>query len=282
MADLSEGLQIRTGYRAWSAEQKTLKITHPQIPQNLQFFHLFDPLSHDAAVEPRGQLHDRPDTFTFDGILMDITHKMPIDLHVVRLNLGPEFEPGIAGPQIINCHLETGLLQPGQGAFEFFHVECGITLRQLNHNLSRRNGAAFQQRLQKPVLVGARQKIVRAHIDEQFLGPACRGPTGASGAQTEVFQLQRPATAFRGFKQYRGGMQGAVRRPSTQGFIAFHPGFPGIHDRLEQCMNTTLYQQILQFLFKLLKAHNLLHYGLAGFSRVFRNPERCNQAAHTP
>lgn len=52
MADLSEGLQVCTGYRAWSSEQKPLKITHSQIAQNLQFLDLFDPFSHNAAVEP--------------------------------------------------------------------------------------------------------------------------------------------------------------------------------------------------------------------------------------
>jgi hypothetical protein len=74
----------------WPAEQITLNQVDAHVGQHRKLFRQLDSLGNHPGPGGLGDLHDRADKLTLQGVLMDAVDEVPVDLHIIGSQLGPQ------------------------------------------------------------------------------------------------------------------------------------------------------------------------------------------------
>ena len=128
-----------------AAEQVALDQVDAHLGQHRQFFWQFDALGNHLGAGCPGDLQDRADKLALEGVLVNAVDKVPVDLHVVRAQFGPQPQAGITGAQVIQCDGKTHVAVVVQGGLQQREIVGGRLLGEFDHHLAGRNTEVAQQ-----------------------------------------------------------------------------------------------------------------------------------------
>ncbi|MNT66663.1 hypothetical protein D3C72_2047420 [compost metagenome] len=137
-----------------TTEQVTLHQIDTHFRQHREFFWQFDAFGDDLCARGFGDLQDRADELSLQRVLMNAIDEVSIDLHVVRAQLRPQTQAGIAGTEIIQCNGKTHRSIVMQGGLQQLEIVDGRLFGQFDDHLTGRNAEILQQLQCAPRLVG--------------------------------------------------------------------------------------------------------------------------------
>jgi len=173
---------------------------------------------------------------------MDAVDKVPVDLHVIRPQLGPQTQTRIARAQIIQRNGKPHRTIVMQGRLQQFEIVGRGLFGQFDHHLARRDAEVLQQLQGASGLVGRFEQGFGGYVEEQHAGQLLFIETPTSTFAAGDFQLAQASGLTGDGEQGDRGVQRAVGRPATEGLITEDSPLREANDRLEQAVQTALSQ----------------------------------------
>ena len=203
-----------------AAQQVALDQVDAHLGEGRQFLDQFDALGDHLGAGGLGHLQDGVDELALDRVLVDAVDEVAVDLHVVRTQLGPEAQAGVAGAEVVQGDGEAHGAVVVQGGVEQLQVLDGGLLGEFDHHLAGRDAEFLQQPQGAPRLVAGFQQGFRRDIEEQLAVQLEVAVAAAGALACQQFQFaQAPRVAGHG-EQGDGGVQRTVGGAAGQRLVA--------------------------------------------------------------
>ena len=231
-----------------AAQQVALAVGDVQVAQRAQVFVGFDALCHERGAEHLGNALDGLQHLQLLGMDCDVAHEVLVDLHEVRLHLGPEAQARMAVPEVVQRQPGPAGVHGTQRVQQSGHVGDAFVLGDLDHQHARRHAQAAHLAAQQAFAAkghGTHQGI-GADVQEEPARAALAAPLLQRDDHAEHFEILQQSFFAGALQQRVGAMQCAALGAAYQGLVCIDGSFPQIGQRLEDAMQQAAAHQLCE------------------------------------
>jgi hypothetical protein len=234
---VQHGLRLRCwvahGQLRRPTEQKALAERDAEVAHHLQVLSRLQPFGDHRRAEDLGDVHQRAQRLQLVAMRGDVAREVLVDLHQIRLELGPQAQAGAAVAEVVQRDAHPRAAHGLGGVQQALDVAHLLMLGELEHDGRRRQSVPAQPGEHVVAFVEGLHQRTRTDVDEQLarcreLGPAPQRRARARDLQVDL----QPLGASSGEQRVRH-VQRAALRAADQRFVGMHARRAEPHDGLE-------------------------------------------------